>query len=157
MSQQGITLTQEEIRKILPHQPPFVLIDEVFDLDPGKSGKAWKYIDPNDPIFPCHFPGNPIYPGIFLIEAAGQLSFVTFSYRFGSEEDEVDTRSGYLGTVKNFVFKQKVVPGMKLVVAVEIVAHLGNASKVSAKILHQDNLMAGGDLYFTIGEGYKQG
>jgi len=96
-SQRLIRLDQEDIQSILPHQPPFVHINEVFDLVPGKSAKALKYIDPKDPIFTCHFPGNPIYPGIFLIEAAAQLAFVTFCYK---QDSKVTTysRAGYLGT-----------------------------------------------------------
>ncbi|MCD6256878.1 beta-hydroxyacyl-ACP dehydratase [Candidatus Aerophobetes bacterium] len=150
--QKLIRLDQEDIQSILPHQPPFVHINEVFDLVPGKSAKALKYIDPEDPIFTCHFPGNPIYPGIFLIEAAAQLAFVTFCYK---QDSKVTTysRAGYLGTVKNFVFKNVVTPGMRLTIELEVIARLGNAAKVSTKISCQEKIMANGELYFTIDEG----
>lgn len=151
MSQQLIRLNQENIRKILPHQPPFVYIDEVFDLIPGKSAKAYKYVESEDPVFRCHFPGNPIYPGIFLIEAAAQLAYVTFSCRPG--EDAIHGKAGYLGTIKNFSFKNVVTPGMILTIDLEVSAWLGNAAKVSVKILCEEKIMASGEIYFTIDEG----
>jgi len=147
-----IRLDQQSIRSILPHQPPFVYIDEVFDLIPGQSAKALKYIDPKDPIFSCHFPGRPIYPGIFLIEAAGQLAFVTICYQTNSE-GITPSKVGYLGSVKNFTFRNVVTPGMTLIIAVEVLIRFGNATKVSVRILSGDKIMADGELYFTIAEG----
>jgi len=154
-TQELISLNQKEIRSILPHQPPFVHINEVFDLVPGKSAKALKYIDPKDPIFVCHFPGNPIYPGIFLIEAAAQLAFVAFCYQPNSK-GVTYSKAGYLGTVKNFTFKDIVTPGMTLTIELEVIARLGNAAKVSVKILYEEKIMANGELYFTIDEGEKK-
>jgi len=151
-----ITLNREGILKVLPHQLPFVFIDEVFDLIPGKSAKAYKFVAPEDPIFSCHFPGNPIYPGIFLIESAGQLAFVTFCYRPDSESS-VYRKAGYLGSVKNFVFKNIVTPGMTLLIAVEVIAQFGDAAKVSAKISCRETWIAGGELYFTVAEIEKNG
>ncbi len=149
--EESVRLDQKSIRAILPHQPPFVYIDEVFDLIPGQSAKARKYIDPKDPIFSCHFPGRPIYPGIFLIEAAGQLAFVTICYQ-PNPEGITHNKVGYLGSVKNFTFRNVVTPGMTLIVAVEVIIRFGNAAKVSAHILCEEKIMADGELYFTISE-----
>ena len=125
----------------------------MFDLLPGRSAKALKYyIDLEDPIFTCHFPGNPIYPGIFLIEVAAQLAFVTFCYKLGSKEVAY-SKAGYLGTVKNFIFKNVVTPGMMLTIELDVIARLGNAAKVSTKISCQDKIVASGELYFTIDRG----
>jgi 3-hydroxyacyl-[acyl-carrier-protein] dehydratase len=154
-SQESVKLDQKSIRTILPHQPPFVYIDEVFDLIPGQSAKARKYIDPKDPIFSCHFPGQPIYPGIFLIEAAGQLAFVTIRYQLNSEE-ATPSKVGYLGSVKNFTFRNVITPGMTLIIAVEVIIRFGNATKVSARILCGEEIMADGELYFTIAEGEEK-
>ena len=151
-SQELVRLDQQSIRTILPHQPPFVYIDEVFDLIPGQSAKARKYIDPKDPIFSCHFPGRPIYPGIFLIEAAGQLAFVTICYQPNSK-GTTPGKVGYLGSVKNFTFRNVVTPGMTLIIAVEVLIRFGHATKVSVRILSGDKIMADGELYFTIAEG----
>ena len=149
-SQQLMKLDQKTIRTILPHQPPFVYIDEVFDLIPGQSAKARKYIDPKDPIFSCHFPGRPIYPGIFLIEAVGQLAFVTIC-------QQPDSRTaGYLGNVKNFTFRKVITPGMTVIIAVEVMVRFGNATKVSARIFSGEEIMADGELSFTIGEGAER-
>jgi len=154
MPSELIKLNQKDIQSILPHQPPFIHINEVFDLVPGKSAKALKYINPKDPIFASHFPGNPIYPGIFLIEASAQLAFVTFCYQPNSKV-VVYSKAGYLGTVKNFIFKNIVVPGMRLTIELKVIARLGNAAKVSVKISCEEKIMADGELYFTIDEGGK--
>ena len=146
-----VQLNQKIIRTILPHQPPFIHIDEVFDLVPGESAKALKYIDPKDPVFPCHFPGQPIYPGILLIEAAGQLAFITVCYQPDSERS-TPKRVGYLGAVKNFTFRNVVTPGMTLTIVVDVITRFGNATKVSARILCQEKTMADGELYFTLAE-----
>jgi len=149
--QELVRLDQKSIRTILPHQPPFVYIDEVFDLIPGQSAKALKYIDPKDPIFSCHFPGRPIYPGIFLIEAAGQLAFVTICYQPNSKGITY-SKVGYLGSVKNFTFRNVITPGMTLTIAVEVIVRFGNATKVSAHIFCREKIMADGELYFTLAE-----
>lgn len=149
--QEPVRLDQKAIRTILPHQPPFIYIDEVFDLIPGQSAKAYKYIDPKDPIFSCHFPGRPIYPGIFLIEAAGQLAFVTICYQPNSEGSNTN-KVGYLGTVRNFTFRNAVTPGVTLTVAVDVIKRFGSATKVSARILCEEKTMADGELYFTLAE-----
>ena len=146
-SQQLIKLDQKTIRTILPHQPPFVYIDEVFDLIPGQSAKALKYIDPKDPIFSCHFPGRPIYPGIFLIEAVGQLAFITICHQANSGN------VGYLGNVKNFTFRRVITPGMTVIIALEVILRLGNAAKISARIFCGEKIMADGELSFTMDEG----
>lgn len=154
-SQKLVRLDKKSIRAILPHQPPFVYIDEVFDLIPGKSAKALKYVDPKDPVFACHFPGRPIYPGIFLIEAAGQLAFVAVCYQPNSE-GALDSRVGYLGSVRSFTFRNVVTPGMTLTIAVEVLIQFGDATKVSARILFGEKVMADGELYFTLAEGRRE-
>ena len=151
-SRKLVRLDKKSIRAILPHQPPFVHIDEVFDLIPGESAKALKYVDPKDPVFACHFPGRPIYPGIFLIEAAGQLAFVTICYQPNSESAP-SSKVGYLGTVKNFTFRNVVTPGMTLTIAVEVLIRFGDATKVSTRIRCGEKVMADGELYFTLAEG----
>lgn len=153
--QESVRLDQKSIRAILPHQPPFVYIEEVFDLIPGQSAKAHKYIDPKDPIFSCHFPGRPIYPGIFLIEAAGQLAFVTICYQ-PNPEGITHNKIGYLGSVKNFTFRNVVTPGMALIIAVKVIIRFGNATKVSAHIFCEEKIMADGELYFTIAGGEEK-
>ena len=150
-SQESIRLDQKTIRTILPHQSPFIYIDEVFALIPGQSAKAHKYIDPKDPIFFCHFPGRPIYPGIFLIEAAGQLAFVTICYQPNSE-GSTGNKVGYLGSVRNFTFRNAVTPGVLLTVDVKVIKRFGSATKVSARILCEEKTMADGELYFTLSE-----
>ena len=148
-----IRLNEQELRAVLPHQGNFVQIHEVFDLIPGHSGKAKKFIDPADPIFACHFPGEPIYPGIFLIETVAQLAYVVFSYREGDSQISPESRtSGYLGTIKKFTFSDKVLPGDELTVSVKVSATLGPLAKVDAAIYKNNAEVVAGELYFSLGD-----
>ena len=69
-------MDRDEIEKLIPHRRPFLWIDGVEELEPGVHCLAWKRIDPESPAFAGHFPGNPILPGIFLIEAIAQTACV---------------------------------------------------------------------------------
>ena len=67
-----IQLNTEEIKQILPHRPPMLLVDRIIDLVPFESGVGLKNVTLNEPFFPGHFPGNPIMPGVFILEAMAQ-------------------------------------------------------------------------------------
>lgn len=75
-----ITLDIQEIQKILPHRYPMLLVDRVVELEPMKRAVGIKNITFNEPQFMGHFPGNPIMPGVLLIEAMAQVGGVTLLY-----------------------------------------------------------------------------
>ena len=74
-----ITLDIQEIQKILPHRYPMLLVDRVVELEPMKRAVGIKNITFNEPQFMGHFPGNPIMPGVLLIEAMAQVGGVTLA------------------------------------------------------------------------------
>ncbi len=72
----NLPLGYEEITKILPHRYPFLLVDRMTELEPGKRVKGIKNVTVNEPFFQGHFPGNPIMPGVLIIEAMAQVGGV---------------------------------------------------------------------------------
>ena len=75
-----IQLNTEEIKQILPHRPPMLLVDRIIDLVPFESGVGIKNVTLNEPFFPGHFPGNPIMPGVFILEAMAQVGGIAMLY-----------------------------------------------------------------------------
>lgn len=109
----------QEIQKILPHRYPFALIDRVISYVPGKSLHAIKNITMNEPVFMGHFPGNPIFPGVLLLEAMAQA---TGLLGFKMMENEVGSDEIYLfAGIDNARFKRQVVPGDRVDFHVEFV------------------------------------
>ena len=84
-------LDVNEIKKILPHRPPMLLVDRIIDLVPFESGVGIKNVTLNEPFFPGHFPGNPIMPGVFILEAMGQDRAL---WRYGERQIQKAGRAG---------------------------------------------------------------
>lgn len=102
----------------LPHRYPFLMIDRVLDVVPGKSIVGMKNISVNEAYFQGHFPGHPVMPGVLIIEALAQAGGV-LAYETAAAEERV--RILYLVGVEETRFKQTVQPGDQLVLRVELV------------------------------------
>ncbi|ADV68511.1 3-hydroxyacyl-ACP dehydratase FabZ [Deinococcus maricopensis] len=98
------TLNIQDVLKILPHRPPFLLVDRVLSSGGGEA-HAIKNVTMNEPFFVGHFPGEPVMPGVLIIEALAQASMFTLH-----EQLEPGT-VGYLAGIEGARFKRKVVPG----------------------------------------------
>ena len=99
-------LNTQQIMDILPHRSPFLLIDTVEELQPGVKCVAKKNVTMNEPYFMGHFPGNPVMPGVLIIEALAQTGAVAILC-----QDEWKGKTAYFAGINNAKFKQKVVPG----------------------------------------------
>lgn len=97
-----------EIQEILPHRYPFALIDRVISYEKGKTLHAIKNITMNEPVFTGHFPGNPIFPGVLLLEAMAQA---TGLLGFKMMETVADNEIYLFAGIDNARFKRPVVPG----------------------------------------------
>ena len=117
----------KEIKQLLPHRYPFLLIDRVTDIEKGKWAEGYKNITINEPIFEGHFPDEPIFPGVLIIEAMAQLAGVLGFYTEGRRPSD-----GYIyllcGTDKAR-FKRQVVPGDQLNLRSELVTAKRNILK----------------------------
>jgi len=110
------TIEIREIMELLPHRYPFLLVDRVTDYELGQSIKAYKNITFNEPCFTGHFPGQPIFPGVLILEALAQVAGV-LGFKSMEKTDKLYLFAG----VDNARFKKPVVPGDKLEIEVELV------------------------------------
>ena len=99
-------LNKEDIEKIIPQRDPFLMIDEVEGYVPGESCIAYKYVREDEYYFKGHFPGNPIMPGVLMVEALAQTGAVAI---LSMEENK--GRNALFGGINNLKFKKQVVPG----------------------------------------------
>ena len=95
-----------EIMKLLPHRYPFLLVDRIIEINGDDSASGIKNVTANEPQFTGHFPGNPIMPGVLLIEAMAQTAGAICARKLGSENNLV-----YFMTIDNARFRKPVVPG----------------------------------------------
>lgn len=99
------------IRRLLPHRYPFLLVDRVVEMEPGKRVLAYKNISQNEPFFSGHFPGQPIMPGVLIIEALAQAGGLLTQM---SHQGDAAGRMFYMVKVENARFSRMVVPGDRL-------------------------------------------
>ncbi len=112
----AVVLNKEQIKEIIPHRDPFLLIDEVNELDVGKRVKATKYIKEDDFWFKGHFPEYPVTPGVLMVEMLAQAGAVALL-----SLPENKGKIGLFGGINNCKFRQQVVPGDTLELEVEII------------------------------------
>lgn len=139
-------LNTQQIMEILPHRNPFLLIDTIEELVPGEKAVAKKNVTMNEPYFMGHFPGNPVMPGVLIIEALAQTGAVAILC-----QDEWKGKTAYFAGINNAKFKQKVVPGDTLELTTEIIKVKGpiGVGKAVAKVNGKTACMA--ELTFAIG------
>lgn len=110
----------KEISEYLPHRYPFLLVDRVVSVEPGDTIKGYKNVSVNEIFFNGHFPGNPVMPGVLMVEAMAQLSGI-LAFKTKNRK-AADGSMYYLGGVDRVRFKRPVVPGDRLDMESKIIA-----------------------------------
>jgi len=111
----------EEIKKILPHREPFLLIDKIIEVVDGEKAVAQKNVTYNEYFFSGHFPDNPVMPGVLILEALAQTGAFAIL-----KEKTFNGKTAYFGDLKNVKFKKVVVPGDVLILETKITKIKGN-------------------------------
>lgn len=140
-------LNVDEIQKILPHRPPFLLIDRVDELEPGKKATGRKCVTMNEPFFQGHFPGKAVMPGVIILESLAQMGAVCMLTVEGNEGKIV-----YFGGMDKVKFKRQVYPGDVLTLKVEITKSKGSFGVGTAIAYVDDKVAVEAILTFAIGQ-----
>ena len=131
---------------MLPHRYPFLFVDRVLDVEPGKRVRAVKNITFNEEMFQGHFPGRPIFPAVVTLEAMAQAGvFILFSATPNPE-----TKLIYFTAINNARFRRLVTPGDQLVMEVELIRVRLNTCKIAGKAYVDDELAAEAEMMALI-------
>jgi 3-hydroxyacyl-[acyl-carrier-protein] dehydratase len=126
----AISIDVEGIMKMIPHRYPFLMIDRVVDLRPGRGAIGIKNVSINEPYFQGHFPCRPVMPGVLLIEAMAQTAAVVVVHALGAQSEG---KLVYFMSIENARFRKPVFPGDTLHVHVTRQHHRGNVWKFSGE------------------------
>jgi len=125
-----------EIQGLLPHRYPFLLVDRVVELVPNEKAVGIKNVTVNEPFFQGHFPGNPIMPGVLIVEAMAQVSGV-LAFKSGVLGEAV-----YFLTIEKARFRKPVIPGDQLRMEVVVTHKRGSVWKFSGKAYVDDKVVS---------------
>ncbi len=138
-----LPITYKEIVKLLPHRYPFLLVDRITEYEPLKRAVGYKNVTANEEFFQGHFPGDPIMPGVLIVEAMGQTAGILARLSM-MEGEEGDIKPGlviFMG-IDKVKFRRQVVPGDQLRFEVETIRTGSKVWKIAGKAYVEDSLAA---------------
>ena len=136
------------IREILPHRYPFLLVDRVVELEPGKRIVGYKNLSANEPFFQGHFPEVPLMPGVLQIEAMAQLGGILIAT--DPAGGSTDGKVAVLASIDKVKLRRAVVPGDQFVMEVKLVRRRGPFGEAEATASVDGQLVAEGQIRFAL-------
>ncbi|MCM3174127.1 3-hydroxyacyl-ACP dehydratase FabZ [Paenibacillus sp. MER 99-2] len=140
-------LDSKQIQEIIPHRPPFLLVDKIVEMEEGKRAVGLKNVTINEPHFLGHFPEYPVMPGVLITEALAQVGAAAM-LSIESNKGKI----GFLAGLDNFRFRGQVVPGDTLMLEVEITRLKGSIGKGKATARVEDKIVAEGEIMFALSD-----
>ena len=140
-------LDSQQIQEIIPHRPPFLLVDRILEVEPGKSAVGIKNVTVNEPFFVGHFPGYPVMPGVLIVEALAQVGSVAMMI-----VEENRGKLGFFAGIDGFRFRGQVKPGDTLRLEVEMTRFKGMIGKGHAVAKVDGKVVAEGDMMFALAD-----
>ena len=135
-----------QIKDIIPHRHPFLLLDYIEDYEPGQYAVGYKCVSYREEFFAGHFPGEPVMPGVLLVEALAQTGAVAILSQEGFKG-----KVAYFGGIDKAKFKRKVVPGDKVKLECEIIKQKGPVGVGKATATVDGRLAVSAELTFMVG------
>jgi 3-hydroxyacyl-[acyl-carrier-protein] dehydratase len=132
-------LDMEQVKRLLPHRPPFLMIDKLSDIKPGDSAVGWKVVSITEPHFAGHFPEYPVMPGVLIVEAMAQAAGALVVHTLGLQDQR---RVVYFMTIDKARFRRPVHPGALLRIPVRVLRNRGPVWRFEGKAFVGEELCA---------------
>lgn len=136
-----------DIKKILPHRYPFLLVDRVLELVPNQRVVALKNVTVNESFFNGHFPGKPVMPGVLIIESMAQAAGLVML-----SQEEHKGKVPYFTGIDNARFRRPIVPGDQIIIEVDVLKVRGSVGRVKAVAKIDNQIATEAELMFVLGD-----
>lgn len=140
-------LSSQQIQDIIPHRPPFLLVDSILELKPGEAAVGIKNVAADEFYFQGHFPGYPVFPGVLIVEALAQVGCVALL-----SLPQNKGKLAFFAGINAFRFRKPVLPGHALRLEVHVIRARGAVGKAQARASVEGKTVAEGELMFVVAE-----